>query len=87
MSLSEIQSFESSFSMCEADASLSIKPFLTSAFGQTERMCSAVFPIPLPPDVANGMTVFPEKSADSRKVSMMFGSLYHQMGKPINMMS
>ena len=45
------------------------------------RLFSA-FSIPLPPEVAKGITRLPERSQLSRKVSTMRGSTYHQMGKP-----
>ena len=38
--------------------------------------------MPLPPEVANGTTVLPEKSQLSRKVSTILGAVYHHMGKP-----
>ena len=37
-------------------------PGRMSAAGQTVRRISAVFPMPLPPEVANGITVLPVKS-------------------------
>ena len=43
--------------------------------------------MPLPPEVAKGITVLPEKSYSSRKVLMMVGATYHQMGKPTNTVS
>ena len=47
-------------------------------------MRSGALPRPLPPLVANGTMVFPEKSYDSKNVSMIRGSVYHHMGKPTN---
>ena len=40
-------------------------------------------PMPLEPDVAKGIMVFPEKSYSSANVSIMEGSLYHHTGKPM----
>ena len=48
---------------------------------------STALPIPLPPLVANGTIVLPVKSHLSRKVLIMCGAMYHQMGKPKNMTS
>jgi len=42
----------------------------------------ADLPIPLEPDVANGMIVLPARSYSSTNVSIMEGSLYHQIGNP-----
>jgi hypothetical protein len=41
--------------------------------------------MPLPPEVAKGTRVFPASAAAllSTKVSMMLGSRYHQIGKPM----
>ncbi len=38
-----------------------------------------VLPMPLPPEVAKGMTVLPESSQPSRKVFMILGATYHQV--------
>ena len=66
---------------------LSSLPFFQLAWGQWDfRLCSA-FSIPLPPEVAKGITVLPEKSYLSRNVSTIRGSTYHQMGKPTNTVS
>ena len=46
-----------------------------------------VLPMPLPPDVANRAIRADEKSPTSKNVLMMFGAVYHQMGKPISMVS
>ena len=62
-------------------------PGSTVAPGVREAMRSGAFPRPLPPLVAKGTMVLPAKSADSRNVSMMRGSTYHQMGKPTKMVS
>lgn len=51
---------------------------------QLGRSASLVFPIPLPPEVANGTMVFPVRSWLSRKVLMIVGATYHQIGKPTN---
>ena len=57
-------------------------PVLMIAPGQLEASSPAVSPRLLPPEVANRMMVFPVKSACSRKVRMMWGAVYHQIGKP-----
>lgn len=53
-----------------------------------------VLPMPLPPDVANKAIradekshASDEKSHASKNVLMMFGAVYHQMGKPISTVS
>lgn len=46
-----------------------------------------VLPMPLPPDVANRAIRADEKSNASKNVLMMFGAVYHQMGKPISTVS
>jgi len=43
-----------------------------------------VFPIPLPPEIANGMIVLPVRSQHSGKILTMFGATYHQIGKAMN---
>ena len=48
---------------------------------------STVFPNPLPPDVANRIIVFPEKSYALRNVLMIVGATYHQIGNPKNITS
>ena len=53
------------------------------AAGQMRLSSSTVRPMPLPPEVANGTIVLPEKSQLSRNVAMMRGATYHHMGKPI----
>ena len=46
-----------------------------------------VLPNPLPPDVANNTIFFPAKSCASKKVLIMVGATYHQIGKPNNISS
>ena len=46
-----------------------------------------VLPMPLPPDVANRAIRADEKSHASKNVLMMFGAVYHKMGKPISTVS
>lgn len=46
-----------------------------------------VLPMPLPPDVANKAIRADEKSHASKNVLMMFGAVYHKMGKPISTVS
>ena len=46
-----------------------------------------VLPMPLPPDVANKAIRADEKSPASKNVLMMFGAVYHKMGKPISTVS
>ena len=50
-----------------------------------QELLSAAFvvPMPLPPEVANGIIVFPVKSYCSRKELIMVGAIYHQMGNQI----
>ena len=43
--------------------------------------------MPLPPDVANKAIRADEKSPASKNVLMMFGAVYHQMGKPMSTVS
>lgn len=38
--------------------------------------------IPDPPDVQNGITVFPDKSTSSKKVKIILGASPHQIGYP-----
>lgn len=47
----------------------------------------SVSPTPLPPLVANGITVLPEKSSLSKKVLIIVGATYHQIGKPTKTVS
>ena len=47
----------------------------------------AVFPKPLPPEVANSTIFLPEKSYCSRNVLMIVGATYHQIGNPTNTVS
>ena len=66
----------------EALEALTRRPFSHLAPGHSlARLCSALS-MPLPPLVAKGITRLPERSQLSRKVSTIFGSTYHQMGKP-----
>lgn len=46
-----------------------------------------VLPMPLPPGVANKAIRADEKSHASKNVLMMFGAVYHKMGKPISTVS
>ena len=57
---------------------LSSLPERSTAPGQLGWSFSFVFPIPLPPEVAKGITFFPAKSPLSKKVLMMVGAMYHQ---------
>ena len=59
-------------------------PGSTSAFEIFAIRVGASSPSGLPPDVANGIIFFREKSYASRKLSIIDGSLYHQTGKPTN---
>ena len=43
--------------------------------------------MPLPPEVAKGMSFLPEKSPPSRNVSTIVGATYHQIGKPTKTVS
>lgn len=63
---------------------LSMRPSRTRASGCRLLMRSVARETPLPPLVANGATIFPARSTESRKLSTMRGSAYHQMGKPTN---
>ena len=47
----------------------------------------SVSPTPLPPLVANGITVLPVKSSLSKKVLIIVGATYHQIGKPTKTVS
>ncbi len=67
---------------CASERKFTMPPAFHVASGQTFFSTSTVFPIPLPPEVANGITVLPEKSYCSRNVSIMVGATYHQIGKP-----
>lgn len=55
-------------------------PNLIVAPGQDGCRSLAVLPRPLPPDVAKRMIVLPEKSWLSKKVLMIDGAVYHQIG-------
>ncbi|MBR6204134.1 MAG: amidohydrolase family protein [Candidatus Methanomethylophilaceae archaeon] len=57
-------------------------PASTLAPGARDAMFFPESPMSLPPEVANGTTVFPAKSQDSMNVSMIDGSLYHHTGNP-----
>ena len=57
-------------------------PDLIVALGQDGCRSLAVLPRPLPPDVAKSTIVLPEKSWLSKKVLMIDGAVYHQIGKP-----
>ena len=43
--------------------------------------------MPLPPEVAKGMTVLPSSSQASRKVFIILGATYYQIGKPTYILS
>ena len=47
-----------------------------------DSMFGPLLPMPLPPDVQNGITVIPSKLYFSTKVSRIRGSSPHQIGKP-----
>ena len=57
-------------------------PSFSTAPGQEPASSAFVFPIPLPPEVAKGITVFPFRSYCSRNVLIMVGATYHQIGNP-----
>lgn len=57
------------------------------AWGALGSRSLMVLPMPLPPDVANKAIRADEKSPASKNVLMMFGAVYHQMGKPISTVS
>lgn len=57
------------------------------AWGALGSRSLMVLPMPLPPDVANRAIRADEKSNASKNVLMMFGAVYHQMGKPISTVS
>ena len=70
----------SSFSLCLPFKS---QPSVIFVSGDTLHLSSdTVFPKPLPPEVANSTIVLPEKSWLSRKVLIIVGATYHQIGKP-----
>jgi hypothetical protein len=54
--------------------------FHSALFVSTFFKLLALLPIPLLPDVQNGITVFPDKSACSTKVYVIFGASPHQIG-------
>lgn len=82
-SSSLIQAFSSS-SLIPASSTF---PSINLAPGQLGSSFPLVLPMPLPPEVAKGISVLPVRSYCSRKVLMMVGATYHQMGKPTNKMS
>ena len=57
------------------------------AWGALGSRSLIVLPMPLPPDVANKAIRADEKSPASKNVLMMFGAVYHQMGKPMSTVS
>ena len=61
-------------SCAEARLDRRLPSFQRVSGAQEGRRSSTVLPMPLPPEVAKGITVFPEKSALSRKVWMMRGA-------------
>ena len=70
----------SSFTVCLPFKS---QPSIILVLSATLHLSSeTVFPKPLPPEVAKRTIVLPEKSALSRKVLIIVGATYHQMGKP-----
>lgn len=62
-------------------------PGRTVAPGQLFFRISAILPMELPPDVANGTTVLPVSSHCSRNACTMRGASYHQIGKPTKITS
>ena len=81
------RAFAHASSACLLECGESTLPSFSNAPGQDGASSWLVLPIPLPPDVAKGMMVFPVQSYCSRKVLMMFGATYHQIGKPTNIVS
>src|SRR5574344_1282074 len=73
-------------------ASSSVSPLRSFPFPQLS--CGSVLfntlqalEISLPPEVANGMMIFPFISFFSMNVLITVGAIFHQIGKPMNIMS
>lgn len=62
-----------------SDLLFKILPSTISVFGADGCNSLTVFPNPLPPDVANKTTFFPEKSNFSKNVLTIVGATYHQI--------
>lgn len=62
-------------------------PSTMVAFGALTCKLATALPKPEPPEVANRTIFLPEKSYASKKLLMIVGATYHQIGKPTKMVS
>ena len=72
-----------SYAMFPEMEPFSSTPFVMFSFGYALRRSRYALEILLPPLVANNTMSTPVSLFCSRKLRMMWGAVYHQMGKPM----